>query len=230
MRVALLPCLLCSAVLLFSCKKSRDDQSQDDTKSVLIKDLAGDTGASLTDGVDGKEQRPFRVFLFKLKGQQQTWLRTAADSAQWLKTADWDLAFTGIYNSEVYANNGSITGNPGYGSTARAQVVMIDRPYAQITEAPDDATFNASGIKNIGQETSGNTAGWFNYNLSTHLVQPIKNRTFVLKLPDGKYAKLELQNVYKGNPPVVTDLYWPAPYFTFRYFIQEDGSRNLVTQ
>lgn len=228
MRLSLL--LLLSSGLFFSCKKNNDDQSQGDSKSVLIKDLAGDTGASLTDGVDGKERRPFRVFLFKLKNQQQIWLRTAADSAQWLKTADWDLAFTGIYNSEVYANNGSNTGNPGYGSSARATVVMADRPYAQVTEAPDDATFTSSTIKYIGQETAGNTTGWFNYNTSTHLVQPVKNRTFILKLPDGKYAKLELQNVYKGNPPAVTDLYWPAPYFTFRYFIQEDGSRNLNTQ
>jgi hypothetical protein len=46
----------------------------------------------------------------------------------------------------------------------------------------------------------------------------------------GKYARLELINVYKGNPPVVTDLFWPAPYFTFRYFVQEDGSRNLQTK
>lgn len=229
MRIS--PLLFLSSVLLFaSCKKNNDQQADNDSKSVVIKDLTGDTGASMDAGVDGKEQRPFRVFLFNLENQQQIWLRTAADSTQWLKTGDWDLAFTGIYNSEIYVNNGNNAGNPGFGGPARAAVVMVDRPYAQVTEAPGDADFAASTIKNIGWETGGNLSGWFNYNAGTHLVQPIKNRTFILKLPDGKYAKLELQNVYKGNPPVVTDLYWPAPYFTFRYFVQDNGSRDLKTQ
>lgn len=221
--------LLSSSLLLFSCGKKKDDQSLNDSKSVLIQDLAGDTGASLSNGVDGKEQRPFRVFLFNLKAQQQIWLRTESDSTQWLQTANWDLAFTDIYNSTVYVNNGSQTGNPGHGSTARGAIVMVDRPYSQVNEAPDDASFATTSLNSIERESAANTAGWFNYNSSTHLVQPIKNRTFILKLPDGKYAKLELLNVYKGNPPAVTDLYWPAPYFTFRYYIQEDGSRNLKT-
>ena len=221
--------LLCSVLLLSSCKKETDVSAATDTKSVQIKDLAGDTGASMNDGVDGKEKRPFHVFLFNLKSQQQIWLRTAADSAKWLKTADWDIAFTGNYNSEVFVNNGAEAGNPGLGGPARGVVVMVDRPYAQVSEAPDDVAFESTAIKNIGWQTDINPAGWYTYNSTTHLMQPVKSRTFVLRLPNGKYAKLELQNVYLGNPPAVTDLHWPAPYFTFRYYVQEDGSRNINT-
>lgn len=215
---------------LFSCTKDKPETSLYDGKSTVIENLAGDTGASLTDGVDGKEKRDFYPFLFNLSDRKQLWLKTAADSARYMATEDWDLAFTGIYNSSVYVNNGAQAGNPGYGSNAGGQVIVVDEPYAQVTEAPSDAVFSASDIKIIGQKTNETPDGWFMYNSVSHIVQPIKSRTYVIKFSDGKYAKLELLNVYKNNPPVVTDLYWPAPYYTFRYFVQTDGSRNLSTK
>lgn len=216
--------------LLCSCKKEEAIPSLYDGKSIVIEDLAGDTGASMNDGADGKEKRPFYIFLFRLKDQRQIWIRNAADSAQWLKTNDWDLAFTGPYNSEVFVNNGNHEYNPGFGGPSSAAVVMVDQPYAQVNEASGDAAFANSNINKIGAAESSGAAGWFTYNTSTHLMQAIKSRAYIIQLPDGKYAKLELLNVYKGNPPVVTDMHWPAPYFTFRYYVQEDGSKNLRTQ
>ncbi|WP_206106129.1 HmuY family protein [Olivibacter sp. XZL3] len=109
-------------------------------------------------------------------------------------------------------------------------MVKFDQPYSSVVEAPQDNLFDQSEIGKIGWASGPNSGGWFNYSLNTHLVVPIKNRVYVIRLPDGKYAKLELINVYRGNPPTVTDLNWPAPYFTFRYFVQEDGSRDLNTQ
>ena len=97
-----------------------------------------------------------------------------------------------------------------------------------MTTAPSAAEFDAADMTKIGWD-AGNGQGWFFYSLDNHIAVPIKNRTFVLRTAEGKYAKLELLNVYKGNPPIVTDLYWPAPYFTFRYFVQADGSGNLKT-
>ena len=92
-----------STMLLFaSCKKEEIIETLHDGKSTVIEDLAGDTGASMGDGADGKEKRPFYIFLFRLKDQKQIWIRNAADSAQWSKTLEWDLAFTCSYNSEVY--------------------------------------------------------------------------------------------------------------------------------
>lgn len=222
--------VIVSFLLLFSCKKEEKVPSLQDGKSTIIEDLAGDTGASMNDGADGKEKRPFYIFLFRLKDQKQIWIRNAADSVQWLKTKGWDLAFTGPYNSEVYINKGSYLYNPGFGGPAESAVLMIDKPYAEVREAPADVSFSASEINKIGWTTSASPHGWFTYNSNTHLMQSIKSRTYVIQLPDKKYAKLELLNAYKGNPPGVTDLNWPAPYFTFRYFVQQDGSRNLATE
>ncbi len=223
---ALIPLLL-----LVSC--SKDDPappSLEDGKSTIVYDLAGDTQASMADGIDGKEQRDFYTFLFRFRDKKQIWIRTKADSAQWLKTADWDIAFTGNYNSELYINNAEDSDNPGYGSPATSTaIVLLEQPYESVTAAPSDAEFDSSPVESIGWVQSGDSPGWFSYNTTTHIMKALPNRTYVLRLPGGKYAKLQLLSAYKGNPPVVTDLYWPAPYFTFRYFVQEDGSRNLKT-
>lgn len=224
--------MLLIAAGLLSC--SEEDPAQvnlHDGKSTVMEDLAGDTGASMGDGTDGKEQRPFHTFLFRFRDKKQLWLHTAADSLQYMKTNDWDIAFTGPYNSEVYVNNANYQYNPGFeGPAVNTAVVKLDMAYENITQAPEDTEFDNSDITKIGWSSSASSAGWFFYSLETHIMQSIPNRSYVIRLPDGKYAKLQLINAYKGNPPAVTDLNWPAPYFTFRYYVQEDGSKNLNTK
>lgn len=224
--------VLAILLTLSSCGKDEDWRPYyEDGKSTVIYDLAGDTEASMGDGVEGKEKRPFHIFLFRLRDKRQIWIRNAADSAQWLKTADWDLAFTGPYNSEVFVNNANYEFNPGYGGEAKnTSVVLLHQPYETVVEAPSDAEFDASEVTKIGWASSESSYGWFRYSLQTHIMQALPNRTYAIRLPDGKYAKLQLINAYKGNPEAVTNMNWPAPYFTFRYYVQQDGSRNLDTR
>ena len=215
--------------LLTSCKKQEVESSLEDGKSIIIKDLAGDTQASMSEGVDGKQKRPFHIFLFRFKDQKQIWIKTKTDSSQWLKTSDWDIAFTGPYNSEVYVNDKNYRFNPGFEGPAESAVLKVDQGYEKVVLAPDDQEFNSSQITKVGWASTQGANGWFFYSLSNHLMQGIPNRTYVIRLPDGKYAKLQLLSVYKGNPPVVSDLNWPAPYLNFRYYVQNDGSKNLNT-
>ncbi len=220
------------ALLLTSCKKDEVSEAigLEDGKSTVVYDLAGDTQASIGDGVDGKEQRPFYTFLFNLRDKKQIWLRTTAESEKWLKTNEWDLAFTANFNSDIYLNNGTKTGNPGFGGPVeRTAIVMLEQSYENVTTVPSDDVFDRSTIDKIGQAEVESSPGWYRYSLSTHIMRPYPNRTYALRLPDGKYAKLQLINIYKGNPPAVTDMYWPAPYLTFRYYVQQDGSKNLKT-
>ncbi|WP_244248527.1 HmuY family protein [Flavobacterium foetidum] len=225
--------LLLTAVTLTACSSNEDDNnaSLSDGKSTVITDLAGDTGASMGGNTDGKQQRSFHTFLFRLSDKKQIWLHTKADSAQYMKTADWDLAFTGPYNSEVYVNSSKHQYNPGYeGPVQNTAVIKIDQAYANVSQAPADSDFDKSEVTKIGWSSSESSAGWFYYSLSSHIMQAVPDRTYAIRLPNGKYAKLQLINAYKGNPPAVTDLNWPAPYFTFRYFVQHDGSKNLSTK
>ncbi|SEL98357.1 HmuY protein [bacterium A37T11] len=228
---------LCGILLIAACSKNADiNPSVEDGKSILITDLAGDTGASVGDGVDGKTKRDFRTFLFRFSDKKQLWLNNAVDSAKYLKTDDWDIAFTYIYNSIVYVNSGTIAGGPGFGGPGKGSLVLAkdsegkELAYDRITEAPEENKFeNSQGFVGWDGWPQPYNFGWYFYSMNTHLAQPIKNRAFIIKTATGKYAKLELLNVYQGNPPTVTDLHWPAPYLTFRYFVQEDGSRNLNT-
>jgi len=222
-----------AAISLASCSSNEEDTNSSllDGKSTVITDLAGDTGASMGDGTNGKEQRSFHTFLFRFSDKKQIWLHTQADSLQYMKTTDWDIAFTGPYNSEVFVNNAKYQYNPGYeGPAANTSVILLNEDYRNITQAPSDTDFDNSDVTKVGWASSESSAGWFYYSLSSHIMQAIPNRTYAIRLPDGKYAKLQLVNAYKGNPPAVTDLNWPAPYFTFRYFVQADGSKNLNTK
>lgn len=220
--------LLFAAIIAFSaCTKENVAPSKEDGLSIVVYDLACDTLASMGD-TEGKEKRPFYTVLFSMSTKQHRFIKTAADSAQYLQKTDWDIAFSKEYNSYVVVN-GQFPGTPGNGGPGKGVMISVEKPYDQVTEAPADEVFEAEGRGGTGWD-SGSGYGWFFYSLQNHICVPIKNRTFILRTATGKYAKLELLNIYKGNPPVVTDLFWPAPYLTFRYFVQEDGSRNLKTK
>lgn len=220
--------LLLAAIIAFSaCTKEDTPPTKEDGLSVVVYDLACDTMASMGD-TEGKEKRPFYTVLFSMSTKQHRFIKTAEDTAAYFQKTDWDIAFSKEYNSYVTVN-GQFPGTPGMGGPGKGTMISVEQPYDQVTEAPADAVFEAEGRGGTGWD-SGNGYGWFFYSLQNHICVPIKNRTFILRTATGKYAKLELLNIYKGNPPVVTDLFWPAPYLTFRYFVQEDGSRNLKTK
>ena len=231
-KITVLFVITISTMLFLSCGKEKDPNiNLEDGKSVVIRDLPGDTEASMASGVEGKKKRPFHVFLFRFKDQKQIWLKTKEDSSKWLKSKDWDLAFTGPYNSEVYLNNPKDEYNPGYkGEATGNSIVLIKQGYDYVNQAPSDQEFDNSKVSKVGWAPNEFDNGWFFYSLSTHIMKAIPNRTYAIRLGGNKYMKLQLINAYKGNPTAVTNMKWPAPYYTFRYFIQEDGSKNLQTK
>ncbi|GAA4341762.1 HmuY family protein [Mucilaginibacter gynuensis] len=199
-----------------SCTKDEVKPQLEDGKSVIIKDLPGDVGNTVGSG------RPFAPFYFKLSTGAKV------DTAK-KKTTEWDIAFAKEYNSYVSINNGTDDGSFGNGGPGQGAMVAVNQAYDKVTTAPSDEDFAKNAITAAGWD-SGNGNGWYFYDLNTHLAIPVKNRTYVLRTAEGRYAKLELVSMYKGAPAVVTDLNWPAPYFTFRYYVQLDGSRNLSTK
>lgn len=201
---------------LVSCTKDEIKPELEDGKSMVIRDLPGDIGNTVGSGI------PFEPFYFSL--------RTGAKIDESRKlSSDWDIAFAKEYNSYVSVNNGSNNSSFGFGGPGNGALLVVNQPYDQVKEAPSDAEFLNNGITAAGWDPgSGN--GWYFYDLKTHIAVPILNRTYILRTGDGKYAKLQLISMYKGAPATVSDLNWPAPYFTFRYFVQQDGTRNLSTK
>ncbi|WP_293925058.1 HmuY family protein [Sphingobacterium sp. UBA6320] len=225
----------CIATVFTSCfKPNIEPDILADGKSAIIKDLAGDVNAYVGAGVGGgnpKETRDFYTFLFRFSDQNQTWLKNHTDSVTNFAKTDWDLAFTGQYNGTLFINDGTMENNPAYGNPSRHRIVLIKKPYDQVDSAPEDIEFENSKINAFGIIMDAESSGWYDYNIQRHLVQAMPDRTYVIRLSNGKYVKLQMISVYQGihNFTPITDLYWPAPYFTFRYFIQEDGTKNLKT-
>lgn len=192
----------------------------------------------------GKETGRYNMFLFSFREGKQVYIRDAADSARYLKTDQWDIAFTGNFNSLVWLNNAGYKQNPGYGSPVTgSSILMYMYGYDFMNEAPADSLFDKvpAAEMQIGftSEYGPGVNAWYEYSTTTHIAQPFPYRAFYLRLQrkdavSGElkyvYGKLQLISMYKSAPAVVTDLNWPSPYFTFRYFIQEDGSRNLKTK
>lgn len=191
----------------------------------------------------GKEAGKYSIFLFRFRDGWQQFIRDAADSARYLKTADWDLAFTAEFNSHIFLNNGRSRFSPATGSPlTRTSVIMHEYGYDFMHEAPDDDFFDAIPADNmqmgyVSQYGPG-VNSWYEYG-STFIAKPFPYRAFYLRLEhidpatgtkSIKYGKIQLISMYKGAPEVLTDRNWPAPYLTFKYFIQPDGSRNLRTK
>ena len=197
-----------------SCTKEQVKPQLQDGSSTVVTDLPGDIGSTINSG--------FKTFYFSLT------TNTKVDSSQ-KKTAAWDISFAREYNSYMGINSGSNPASYGFEGPGLGAMVIVNQAYDQVKEAPADAEFTSNGITAAGWD-AGNGSGWYFYDLKTHIAVPVKNRTFVLRSATGKYAKLELVSMYKGAPTVVTDLNWPSPYFTFRYYVQQDGSRNLSTK
>jgi hypothetical protein len=204
-----------AAVTTFSsCTKEQVKPQLEDGSSTVVADLPGDVGSTINTG--------FKTFYFSLSAN--TKVDTSAK-----KTTSWDLSFAREYNSYVGINSGTNEASNGYGGTGKGALIAVNQAYDQVKEAPSDADFTSKGVTSVGWDP-GSGSGWYFYDLKTHIAVPIKGRTFVLRTAEGKYAKLELVSMYKGAPAVVTDLNWPSPYFTFRYYVQQDGSRNLSTK
>lgn len=192
----------------------------------------------------GKETGKFNMFLFRFADSSQQIIRDGADSARYLKNGKWDLAFTENFNGLLWLNNALYAKNPGYGGPlTKTAVVMYLYGYEFMNEAPPDSVFDAVPPGNMqmgfSSEFGNGVNAWYEYSTATHLAQPYPYRAYYLRLQQINpvtgassyvYGKLQMISMYRGAPGVVTDINWPSPYFTFRYFIQTNGSRNLKTK
>lgn len=186
----------------------------------------------------GKAAGIYSIFLYRFSDGKQIFIRDHADSVRYLKTNEWDIAFTGEFNSTIWLNNGRSKYGPAIGSpVTKSSLIMYEYGYDFMEEAPEDEFFDnrPADYLQIGytSQYGEGTNSWYEYG-ATYIAKPYPYRAYYLRLeqPDGsyRYGKLQLISMYKGAPEVLTDRNWPSPYLTFRYFIQPDGSRNLKSK
>lgn len=128
-------------LLLVSCSKDSDPLPEEPlpelpaitvtaTGEYLVENLAADTTQDMT-GKDITESSA-EVLYYSLEDGR-------AVPKEYANTDKWDIAFSGIYNSSIWANHGEVvfadgTKGPGYGSPARGGLYLVvdsvvDRKY-----------------------------------------------------------------------------------------------------
>jgi hypothetical protein len=123
------------------------------------------------------------------------------------KTSKWDIAFS---KTTIAVNGG--TSGPGAGGA-----IVLEKPFANITEAPKEGYKSDSDAGFAIPGGSGNS--WYKYDMGVHAILPILGRTILLKTADGKFAKLEIISYYKGAPEDVPTE--ESSYYTFRYVLAD---------
>jgi len=212
-----------TAIIFSACKK--DDPASDmgpgprdysvsvSGKIVTVKNLDADTVLGI--GAQGPYGAGKYTF-FSLANNSRV---NNADSA----TSNWDIAFKG---QRIIVNSG--TSGPGNGGA----FVYING-FDAISSVPTDSTFRTDNIgTNSYAITYGSGNGWYNYDGPNNLVTPIPGRTLIIRTANGKYAKLEILNYYRGgttpSSTATTEVKaYDSRYYTFRYTYQPDGTTNF---
>lgn len=124
-------------------------------------------------------------------------------------TADWGGWDISLKGTELRVNGG---------------VIMADTAFSAVAEAPVDGyVFHTPETPAI---PGGSGKGWFNYNPTTHEVTPVDNRTFILKLDNGRYAKLRVTDYYRQE--FTAEGPRPVPrHWSFQFELAPEGERQF---
>ena len=181
------------------------------TKSVS--NLPGDTILGLT-----SMGQPYGSGKYTLYSLETNSIISNTDSA----TSKWDIGFRG---TTIITNSGN--SGPGTGGA-----FIYTGLFGDLAQIPTDSTFRIDNAPTAYAIKSGSGNGWYSYNGATNLITPIPGRILVIRTASGKYAKIEIQNYYKGGvTPDATasdnDKLMKQRYYTFRYTYQSDGSKKF---
>ncbi|WP_285008419.1 HmuY family protein [Pedobacter faecalis] len=235
--------LLSSVLLLFCLNACKDDDvapekpaPEPEPKEVIVNEWVTIDKKKIVNVKDLKIESSRRTFVyFSLEGMKII-------DAEKVKTNEWDIAFTLANAANIYANTGQTTNTdaPYYQGAGRAVIAFVTQNFDDVTAPPADDQFDQTGKLAFGIRSSGAPEEpffWANYmydekGFATHSV-PYPNKTLIIKLTDGRYAKLQYQSNYKGgltNPTAADHIADKLGYCSFRYFISKAGSKDLTTK
>lgn len=146
----------------------------------------------------------------------------------------WDFKMSGIYTSNINAN-----------TSIKGRLNFIDIEFDKVTtdavleKFGDKGTFNSKfiNLKDFGMHHFlGEEEGWANYDISTHIVKPLPDRTLLLITADPtnstkhKLLKIKIMSMYEGCilKPTIADK-TKVPYLTSRFEALNIDIDNLIT-
>jgi len=203
--------MLAATIAFTACKKEKVIEN---TLTVnTVNDLPADTIIGIA-----PSGQPYGSGKFTFYNLETKSIVPNSDSA----TNKWDLGFRGTL---VITNSG----NSGPGS---AGAFVYVGTFNELRSVPADSTFKTDNAPASYAITFGSGKGWYSYNGPANLVTPVPGRLLIVRTATGKYAKVEILNYYKGGTtPAASapdnDKLNKQRYYTFRYVLQSDGSKNF---
>ena len=203
--------LLVASFLFAACKKDKV------IESILIANSVNDLPADTIIGIAPSGQ-PYGSGKFTFYNLETKSVVSNVDSA----TNKWDLGFKGTL----------IVTNSGNAGPGNAGAFVYVGAFGETKSVPADSTFKTENAPASNAIPFGSGKGWYSYNGAANLVTPIPGRLLIVRTAAGKYAKVEILNYYKGGiTPSASasdnDKLTKQRYFTFRYLLQNDGSKNF---
>jgi hypothetical protein len=204
--------VLAAVVFFQSCTKDEVSEPQVTLIQKIVKDVPADT-------ILGVSQigQPFGSGKYTFYSFETNSIVPNSDS----NSTKWDI---GVRGSTIITNGG--TSGPGNGG-AFVYVGTFD----DLTAVPADSTFKVDAAPNLAI-TAGSNKGWYLYTPQTNLLTPLPGRVLVFRTANGKFAKVEILNYYKGgSTPAATDpdavKIFNQRYYTFKFAYQADGTKNF---
>lgn len=196
---------LFSSALMFSCSDSDDPQPEENLEAVLVENLHAPA-----DQMDRETGEIIGQSSYQYFSLEENKLVPSVDG-------NWDIGFKGL----------SIIVNSGISGEGNAEAAIVQGVFEQYNAVPESVELKTDTQAGLAIP-SGSGNGWYNYNMTTHLVSPQPGNILIVKTNGGKYVKMEILSYYKDNPPMnEVNLTTPSAYYTFQYVLQPDGSRQF---
>lgn len=204
--------IISSAILLASCDKD-EVPAPVTLQTKTVTSLHADTIIGMS-----SIGQPYGSGKYTLYSLESNKVIDNADSA----TTKWDVGFRG---TTIITNGGN--SGPGAGGA-----FIYTGTFGDLSQISADSTFRTDNAPTSYAIKTGSGNGWYSYNGATNLITPVPGRILVIRTATGKYAKIEIQNYYKGGvTPDATasdnDKLMKQRYYTFRYSYQSDGTKKF---
>lgn len=200
-----------TSIVLVACKK--ENTIPEVLVATTVNNLASDTIVGLN-----QQGIPYGSGKYTLFSLETNSVVSNTDSA----TSKWDIGFRGT----------TIITNGGNSGPAKGGGFVYVGTFSDLKEIPSDSIFKTDNAPTAYAIPIGSNKGWYVYNPQANLVTPIPGRVLVIRTANGKYAKLEILNYYKGGvTPEASasdeDKLKKQRYYTFRFMLQRDGSKKF---
>lgn len=199
-------------VVFQACKKNEAPVVVDTLTQKTISGIPADTIVGMVNG------QPVGAGKFTFYSIETGSIIANADS----NSKKWDI---GLRGTTIITNAG--TSGPGSGGA-----FIFKGTFDELKTIPADSTFRVDNAPTSYAITLGSNKGWYVLDFVTSLLTPIPGRVLVIRTANGKFAKVEILNYYKGGvtpPATATDAEKSSKqrFYTFRFAYQSNGSKTF---